>query len=274
MIQLVYCGSIGVVAEYLVMAKNFNLKAIICEKDKVNSDLLTVSYLRGIELRAVSTYKEFISVIAEYPIDDTVLMCSFGIIVKNDILSTRKVYNIHTSKLPDYRGRHPTFHATINGEKYFGISLHEVNNGIDTGNIIAIEEVPYYYWMAEGDLMQAMLDKVPNLIENLSAFLENRIRSYSNENGRYFSPVTDEDKIITPIDKPSLILNKIRAQSKYDGALVRLNNKVYGIKKAQVDIFIDNLFVDKDLYVFEGEQLIGIRIHQEYFIRFLEMAEI
>jgi methionyl-tRNA formyltransferase len=212
-------------------------------------------------------------VLSEYPVDDTVLMCSLGMIVKDDILSQRKVYNIHTSKLPDYRGRHPTFFATINGDKHLGITLHEVNTGIDTGKIIAIEEVPYYYWMSENDLMNAMLEKVPALLNNLSSYMENRIASFSNEHGSYFPPVTDNDKIITPLDKPSLILNKIRAQSKYNGALVHLDNKVYRIKKAQVDILTGEV-ADSNSYVFSNGQLVGIRITPDYFIKFLEITEI
>jgi len=44
--------------------------------------------------------------------------------------------NIHTAKLPKYRGLYPTFWAMSEGEKELGISIHYIEKGIDTGKII------------------------------------------------------------------------------------------------------------------------------------------
>ena len=44
--------------------------------------------------------------------------------------------NIHPSALPNYRGPVPTAWAIENGEKDFGITLHYMDEGIDTGDIL------------------------------------------------------------------------------------------------------------------------------------------
>lgn len=44
--------------------------------------------------------------------------------------------NIHTSLLPKYRGRHPIVWAMINQEKEIGVTIHWMDEGIDTGDII------------------------------------------------------------------------------------------------------------------------------------------
>ena len=50
---------------------------------------------------------------------------------------SKKLYNLHFSLLPKYRGCHTNFFQIFNGEKYSGVTLHQIDNGIDTGNIIS-----------------------------------------------------------------------------------------------------------------------------------------
>lgn len=45
--------------------------------------------------------------------------------------------NIHPSLLPKYRGRYSTAHALFNGETQTGVTLHWMDEGIDTGPIIS-----------------------------------------------------------------------------------------------------------------------------------------
>lgn len=47
------------------------------------------------------------------------------------------IVNLHLAPLPEYRGRYSAGHALRNGEKEYGVTLHYVDAGIDTGPIIA-----------------------------------------------------------------------------------------------------------------------------------------
>jgi methionyl-tRNA formyltransferase len=49
--------------------------------------------------------------------------------------------NIHTAKLPKYRGLYPTYWAMTAGEKTIGVSVHYIEKGIDTGRIIVQDEI-------------------------------------------------------------------------------------------------------------------------------------
>ena len=49
--------------------------------------------------------------------------------------------NIHTAKLPKYKGLYPTYWAMAHGEKTLGISIHCIEKGIDTGKILLNDEV-------------------------------------------------------------------------------------------------------------------------------------
>jgi methionyl-tRNA formyltransferase len=60
----------------------------------------------------------------------------FDKIVKTENFITSDLYNFHFSLLPKYRGCHTSFLQLYNGEEYSGVTLHKIDSGIDTGDII------------------------------------------------------------------------------------------------------------------------------------------
>jgi methionyl-tRNA formyltransferase len=50
--------------------------------------------------------------------------------------------NIHPSKLPDFRGVDPVFHARAAGARSLGVTVHRMDPNFDTGRILASEELP------------------------------------------------------------------------------------------------------------------------------------
>ena len=57
-------------------------------------------------------------------------------IIKIGKFQTKNLFNFHFSLLPKYRGCHTNFFQIYNGEKHSGVTLHKIDNGIDTGDII------------------------------------------------------------------------------------------------------------------------------------------
>ena len=49
---------------------------------------------------------------------------------------TKKLFNVHFSKLPAYKGMYTSAWPILNGEKCSGVTLHKIDEGIDTGDII------------------------------------------------------------------------------------------------------------------------------------------
>ncbi|MGH1376664.1 MAG: formyltransferase family protein [Alphaproteobacteria bacterium] len=61
-----------------------------------------------------------------------------------DALSGDKFfYNLHPGLLPEYKGLLTPFHSALDGEKTVGQSLHKIDNGIDTGDIVMRKEIPF-----------------------------------------------------------------------------------------------------------------------------------
>lgn len=250
------------------MSDYYELSGIVCEDSRVNEGILTFSYMRNVPMHKVSNYKDFFLIIDGFADIHLILLCGFSIIVKDDILSRKLVFNIHTGKLPEYKGRHPTFFATIAQEKHLYMTLHKVVSGIDTGKIVAARKCSYYFWMNETDIFEVLIDSVPFLIDKLHDFLEGKSTLQPNIGGKYYPPVKKENKVIAPGLEPNLILNIIRAQCKYEGALLSYSNNVYGIKEAVVSILSNNFEIENDYYVLNEGKLVGIKISPEYYIRF------
>jgi methionyl-tRNA formyltransferase len=81
--------------------------------------------------------QEFIEFLTNSRCDIFVSM-SFNQIFKKEVIDipAKKIINCHAGKLPYYRGRNVLNWALINDEKDFGVTVHYVDDGIDTGDII------------------------------------------------------------------------------------------------------------------------------------------
>jgi methionyl-tRNA formyltransferase len=71
-----------------------------------------------------------------------VVISSFNLILPPPILRLSRFINVHFSLLPRYRGRANINWAMINGEHLAGISVHLVEPGLDSGNIIFQSSTP------------------------------------------------------------------------------------------------------------------------------------
>lgn len=74
---------------------------------------------------------------------DIIVVAAYGQILSTEILTMPRYgcVNVHASLLPKYRGAAPIQWAVINGEKKSGVTIMQMDAGLDTGDIILQEEV-------------------------------------------------------------------------------------------------------------------------------------
>lgn len=68
---------------------------------------------------------------------DVMLVFAYGLILPKEILMIPKFgcFNVHTSLLPKFRGAAPVQHAILNGDTVTGISIIQMEAGLDTGDV-------------------------------------------------------------------------------------------------------------------------------------------
>ncbi len=73
---------------------------------------------------------------------DAFVVASYGQILSKALLDVPKVgaFNLHASILPSYRGASPIQYAVLNGDTETGVTLMQMDEGMDTGDVIAIEK--------------------------------------------------------------------------------------------------------------------------------------
>lgn len=119
---------------------------------------------------------------------DLIFVCGFHYILSETILNTYKTcINIHPSILPNYRGPEPIIWGLLDQSDYFGITLHYIDKGIDTGNILnqhAIEKpiIPLL------SIIELRLSKaLPNLIQDtVTNITNNNVISYKQKDGGFY----------------------------------------------------------------------------------------
>jgi methionyl-tRNA formyltransferase len=126
---------------YLVKSKLF-LKENICallSAEKINiygmENFKNVTAELGV--RVLNDISEL------YKIENLVFFSlEFDKIINPEKFISKELFNIHFSKLPTYKGVLTSVWPLINGDKKSGVTLHKIDKGIDTGNIIGQIEFP------------------------------------------------------------------------------------------------------------------------------------
>lgn len=74
---------------------------------------------------------------------DVFIVAAFGQILSKEILDMPRFgcLNIHASLLPAYRGASPIQWAVINGEEKTGVTIMQMDEGVDTGDILYQKEI-------------------------------------------------------------------------------------------------------------------------------------
>ena len=155
-----------------------------------------------------NSIKEFDS-ITEKP--DMIIVMSYGVILRENVLNTAKCINIHPSSLPKYRGPSPIRTALLNGDKDMDVCLMGMTLEMDAGDVYMRKNI-------EIDINDTNTDAEHKVsitaIEMLNEYL-------LNPNNFVAIPQTGEptftrkfdgnDEFIDWNQTPILIHNKIRA---------------------------------------------------------------
>ncbi len=109
---------------------------------------------------------------------DVFISVLYGNLVSEEFISKHRCYNFHPGILPQYRGAGAFSWAIINGDKWCGISLHELDVDIDTGPVIAINTFRIEPWDTAGTLFNKGMDTLYTMFTDYFGLILNQRELY------------------------------------------------------------------------------------------------
>ncbi|HEV3056395.1 MAG TPA: methionyl-tRNA formyltransferase [Solirubrobacteraceae bacterium] len=168
---------------------------------------------------------------------EIVVVCAFGALIKEPLLSAYPILNVHPSLLPRWRGAAPVERALMAGDESTGVSIMRLTAGLDSGPVclqdeIAIEPQDTYGTLAPrlsalgGELLVRALDEWAAAIE---------CAEQPEQGVTYAEKITAEDRLLDP-DEPAAALERVvRALTPHIGAQVALHDgELLGVRRARV----------------------------------------
>ncbi|MBP2281463.1 methionyl-tRNA formyltransferase [Psychrobacter sp. PL19] len=135
--MIVIAGKNDIAVHGLFLAMDFfDLDKIIVIPNK--NDLGINGWQRSLSKAAKDNNIIIRSLNEVYDIEiDYFISLEFDQLIKPELLSTENVFNIHFSKLPKYKGMYTSVWPVLHGDEESGVTLHKIDKGIDTGDIVS-----------------------------------------------------------------------------------------------------------------------------------------
>jgi methionyl-tRNA formyltransferase len=114
---------------------------------------------------------------------DVIVVVAFGQIISKEILELPPLgcINVHASLLPSYRGAAPIQWAVINGETQSGITIMRMDEGLDTGDMIAKKAIPLDAKETGGSLFDKLSQMGAKLLVDTLPRLEDGTIDYEQQ---------------------------------------------------------------------------------------------
>ncbi len=126
---------------------------------------------------------EFVQVLRELQ-PELIVVAAFGQLLSQEILDLPRYgcINVHASLLPKYRGAAPIHYAVLNGEKESGVTIMQMDIGMDTGDMLAKVAVPISEEMTMGELHDELKVKGAQLLlETIDSIAAGTVQAQKQE---------------------------------------------------------------------------------------------
>ena len=161
---------------------------------------------------------------------DVVIVVAYGKILPKDFLAFAKYgcINIHGSILPEYRGAAPIQWSVLDGKEFAGVTSMQMNEGLDTGDILLVEKIKIQENETSGDLYERLTVLGADvLLKTLNAIKNNSLNPQKQDDSKS-SYAKMLDKSLSKIDwnlSAQEVHNKIRGLDPWPVALTRFDGK-------------------------------------------------
>ncbi len=177
-------------------------------------------------------------------------------------LAAKGAINIHPSLLPKYRGLSPQHQAIMHGDSESGVSVHFIEAGVDTGDIVLQKK----FSIEKGDYILQVQTKMLTIYKTIVAEAVELLEKGSFEPIKqdlatlsYFGPLKKSDRQIDISKTTNEVYNLIRAVSlPYKGAFYK--NYIFWTAEITDDQALKNKYAETGVYLEEADDRIIVRL--------------
>jgi methionyl-tRNA formyltransferase len=165
---------------------------------------------------------------------DVVIVCAFGALIKEPLLSDFELLNVHPSLLPRWRGAAPVERAIMAGDEETGVSIMRVTEGLDSGPVCLAQAEPIRPDDDYGTLAARLEDLGATLLvralDERPPFVEQ-----SEDGATYAEKITAADRTLDPAAPAEVNVRIVRALHPHIGARLPLADGTFlGVRRARV----------------------------------------
>ena len=168
---------------------------------------------------------------------ELMVVAAYGLILPEAVLALTPLgaINIHASLLPRWRGAAPIQRAILAGDASTGISIMQMDRGLDTGALLAVEVVPIAADDTGGSLHDKLADLGARLIVSALAQLargELKAQPQAQAGASYAAKISKAEAEIDWREPAAEIERKVRAFNPHPGASTGIRNVALKIWRA------------------------------------------
>lgn len=187
--KLCIAGKNNIAVDCLIHALNYFDINDICVVLSKQDDMLN-SWQKSLGFYAKMNKIQVLQLEEVQEIEDIIFISlQFDRIIKPSLFKTKRLYNIHFSLLPEYKGVYTSILPILHGKQFSGVTFHHIDSCIDTGDIIFQEKIDITGLNSQ-ELYFEYLKVGTNLIrKNFQAIIDASFESFPQPfyNSTYFS---------------------------------------------------------------------------------------
>jgi methionyl-tRNA formyltransferase len=173
---------------------------------------------------------------------DFALVLAYGRILPADVLRApaRGFLNLHASILPRYRGAAPINWAITRGEKETGISLMQVDEGLDAGPVYTVRRTPIGENETAGELATRLAGLAADVVRGDVPRVVRGELSPREQDATYATlapPLTKEDGRIDWNKPASEVHDHARGMTPWPGAFTHIGGKLLKVLATRISTF-------------------------------------
>ncbi|MBO4366581.1 MAG: methionyl-tRNA formyltransferase [Clostridia bacterium] len=160
---------------------------------------------------------------------DLIVVAAYGKILPKEVLELPPLgcVNLHASLLPAWRGAAPIQRAVLNGDEKGGITVMQMDEGLDTGDILLIKEVPIGKDMTSGEYHDELAKAASAALKDYLLLAEagTIVRNPQEGESSYAAKIEKEEGFVSFRETALQTHNRIRGCDPSPGAYAFLAGK-------------------------------------------------